>query len=83
MLVKLIYVKLCLVRKRNNNIFEKEGFNMAWIEAECKKENKEENSFLRILDRGIDDMEAGRELPLEEAFQKINELRTIRRNARV
>lgn len=56
---------------------------MAWVETECKKENKEENSFLRILDRGIDDMEAGRELPLEEAFQKINELRTIRRNARV
>ena len=83
MLLKLIYVKLCLVRKRNNNSFEKEGLNMAWVETECKKENKEENSFLRILDRGIDDMEAGRELPLEEAFQKINELRTIRRNARV
>ena len=43
----------------------------------------EENNFLRMLDRGIDDMEAGRELPLEEAFQKINELRSIRRDARV
>ena len=43
----------------------------------------EENNVLRMLDRGIDDMEAGRELPLEEAFQKINELRAIRRDARV
>ena len=35
-----------------------------------------------MLDRGITDMEEGRELPLEEAFQKITELRNIRRNAR-
>ena len=56
---------------------------MAWAEVERKKENVEENNFVRILDRGIDDMEAGRELPLDEAFQKISELRTIRRNARV
>ena len=42
-----------------------------------------ENHLLRMLDRGIDDMEAGREIPLEEAFQKINELRSIRRDARV
>lgn len=56
---------------------------MAWIEADKKKDSREENNFLRMLDRGIDDMEAGRELPLEDAFQKISELRTIRRNARV
>ena len=36
-----------------------------------------------FLDRGIDDMEAGRELPLEDAFQMISELRDMRRNARV
>lgn len=41
-----------------------------------------EEDLLRMLDRGIDDMEAGRELPLDEAFQKITELRDIRRNAR-
>ena len=35
-----------------------------------------------MLDRGSADMEEGRELPLEEAFQKITELRNIRRNAR-
>lgn len=43
----------------------------------------ENESFLRMLDRGIDDMEAGRELPLEDAFKKINELRDARRNARM
>ena len=35
-----------------------------------------------MLDRGIDDMEAGREMPLEEAFEKVTELRNMRRNAR-
>lgn len=57
---------------------------MAWTEV-AKKENdrQEENDILHMLDRGIDDMEADRELPLEEAFQKISELRKIRRNARV
>ena len=41
-----------------------------------------ETMLYRALDRGIDDMEAGRELPLEEAFDKITELRNVRRNAR-
>lgn len=46
---------------------------------------KQENDthLLQMLDRGIDDMEAKRELPLEDAFRKITELRDIRRNARV
>ena len=46
---------------------------------------KQENDthLLRMLDRGIDDMEAKRELPLEDAFRQITELRDIRRNARV
>lgn len=48
------------------------------------KTNEDQNNeaLFRMLDRGIDDMEAGRELPLEEAFQKITELRNMRRNAR-
>ena len=41
-----------------------------------------ESHLLRLLDRGIDDMEAGRVLPLEEAFEKIAELRNKRRDAR-
>ena len=32
--------------------------------------NQENNHLLRMLDRGIDDMEAGRELPLEDAFSQ-------------
>lgn len=43
----------------------------------------QEYNLLRMLDRGIDDMEAGRELSLEDAFRKITELRNTRRNARV
>lgn len=43
---------------------------------------QENKNLMRMLDRGIDDMEAGRELPLDEAFQKITELRDKRRNAR-
>lgn len=39
--------------------------------------------LLRMLDRGIDDMEAGRELPLKDAFTKISELRDTRRDARL
>ncbi|MCM1283776.1 MAG: hypothetical protein NC242_09115 [Roseburia sp.] len=39
------------------------------------------DNLFQMLDKGIDDMEAGRELPLDEAFQKITELRDIRRNA--
>lgn len=43
--------------------------------------NKRENEhLLRILDRGIDDMETERELPLNDAFQKITELREIKKN---
>lgn len=49
-----------------------------------QKDGLQENEhFLRMLDRGIDDMEAGRELPLEDAFIKITELRDKRRDARV
>ena len=43
---------------------------------------RQDDDLLQMLDRGIDDMEADRELPLDEAFQKITELRDIRRNAR-
>ena len=43
---------------------------------------KEKLNLFHELDKGIDDMEAGRELPLEEAFRKITELREQRRNAK-
>ena len=40
---------------------------------------KEELGSFQKLDKGLDDVEAGRELPLEEAFQKVTELREQRR----
>ena len=40
---------------------------------------KEELGLFHKLDKGIADMEAGRELPLEDAFQKVTELREQRR----
>lgn len=33
-------------------------------------ENQNKDKLLRMLDRGIDDMESGRELPLEEAAER-------------
>lgn len=50
--------------------------------ANKNQKTKDSQSLLNMLDRGIDDMEAGRELPLKEAFEKISELREIRRRAR-
>ena len=42
----------------------------------------EERDIFRLLDRGIDDMEEKGELPVDEAFEKITQLRTARRNER-
>lgn len=39
--------------------------------------------LFQMLDSGICDMEAGRELPLADAFQKVTELREDRRNAKL
>lgn len=44
---------------------------------------RENDTLFRMLNSGIDDMEAGRELILDEAFKKITELRNLRRNAGV
>lgn len=43
---------------------------------------QDDNKLLGMLDRGIDNMELGRELPLEDSFRKIADLREARRNAR-
>ena len=53
----------------------KELILMDLIINESQNSVKEETNLFRILDRGIDDMEAGHELPLDEAFQKVSELR--------
>ena len=57
---------------------------MAVLTEEKTYVNFDKNENLRsALDRGIDDMEAGRELPLDKAMKKITELRNIRRDARL
>ena len=55
---------------------------MDFVINESQNSIKEDTNLFRMLDRGIDDMEAGHELPLDEAFQKISELRDSRRRAR-
>lgn len=57
---------------------------MAVLTEEKMYVDFDKNENLRsALDRGIDDMEAGRELPLDKAMKKITELRNIRRDARL
>lgn len=46
------------------------------------KNNQGKEELFRMLDRGIDDMEAGRELPLEEALKAIDKLVERRKRAR-
>lgn len=43
--------------------------------AALRRDISLKDSLLKKLDTGINDMETGRELPLEKAFQKIEELR--------
>lgn len=53
------------------------------LQDEKVRDTTNHERLLKILDRGIDDMEARRELPLTETFVKITELRNRRRNAEV
>ena len=66
------------------NCKKKAGEFMTYaLQDEKVNETINHEKMLKMLDRGIDDMEAGRELPLAEAFVKITELRNRRRNAEV
>lgn len=53
------------------------------LQDEKVRDTTNHERLLKKLDRGIDDMEVRRELPLTEAFVKITELRNKRRNAEV
>lgn len=53
---------------------------MEWKRSRQADALHDNEYLLRMLDRDIDDMETGRELPLEDAFKKITELRDARRN---
>ena len=47
-----------------------------------EKKFSELNEMTQILDRGIDDMEANRELPIDDAFKLIAELVEKRKRER-
>ena len=73
-----------ILKLRSINGKKKAGEFMAYaLQDEKVNETINYEKMLKMLDRGIDDMEAGRELPLTEAFVKITELRNRRRNAEV
>ena len=42
-------------------------------------EQKNSNDLKKLLDKGIDDMESGRELPIEEAFALVSEIVSSRK----
>lgn len=50
--------------------------------GELSMSKSEKENLFRELDLGIDDMECGREVALEDAFLKIEELRNARRVAK-
>lgn len=52
------------------------------MDASVIKHDQEKEELFRILDRGIDDMEEGRELPLEEALNAVDRLVERRKCAR-
>ena len=56
---------------------------MDQMKNNLSSESKAVRNVIKMLDKGIDDMETGRELPLNEAFQQVKEMRSIRRDARV
>lgn len=50
--------------------------------VETTQTSSTDKTLTQILDRGIDDMESGRELPVDEAFTLIAELVERRQRAR-
>lgn len=73
-----------ILNLRSINDKKKAGEIIAYaLQDEKVNETINYDKMLKMLDRGIDDMESGRELPLTEAFVKITELRNRRRNAEV
>lgn len=63
-------------------IYEGSG-HMGMVKNKSAEIFQESVPLLSMLDKGIDDMKAGRELTLDDAFEKIAELRDARRNAGV
>lgn len=60
--------------------------NLDWeviqVDVSVIKNDQGKEELFRMLDRGIDDMEEGRELPLEEALNAVDRLVERRKRAR-
>ncbi len=44
------------------------------VDVSVMKKEQKNKELIRLLDRGIDDMEEGRELPLDEALNAVDRL---------
>ncbi len=58
----------------------KKNVHLLFKRAEMGEDSNKGIDILRLLDRGLDDMEEKRELPVDEAFEMITKLRLERRN---
>lgn len=60
--------------------------NLDWeviqVDVSVIRNDQGKEELFRMLDRGIDDMEEGRELPLEEALNAVDRLVERRKRAR-
>lgn len=52
------------------------------MEKTVVQETRIDPALLKLLDRGIDDVRAGRTLPHEEAFEAVRRIRDARREER-
>lgn len=52
------------------------------VDVSVMKKEQKNKELIRLLDRGIDDMEEGRELPLDEALNAVDRLVERRKRAR-
>lgn len=52
------------------------------VDVSMMKKEQKNKELIRLLDRGIDDMEEGRELPLDEALNAVDRLVERRKRAR-
>lgn len=52
------------------------------VDVSVMKKEQKNKELIRLLDRGIDDMEEGRELPLDEALNAVDRLVKRRKRAR-
>ena len=62
--------------------FLNKDWEVIQVDVSVIKNDQGKEELFRMLDRGIDDMEEGRELPLEEALNAVDRLVERRKRAR-